>query len=81
MEKLRILIEEKIAENSHFGKELTRLQGAIPVSVASRARGQTWGPGVGEKSHVVKVLEHESKVFNFEQNVNSFSNSLKRAYR
>lgn len=47
LEKLRTLIEEKISENSHFGKEITRLQGAMPVSVGSRARGQTWGSGVG----------------------------------
>lgn len=79
LERLRALIEEKIGENSHFGKEITRLMNAMPISV-SRARGQTWGSG-GQKSHVVKVLQHESKIFNFEQNVNSFTNSLKRAYR
>lgn len=60
-----MLIEEKINENSHFGKEINRLQSAIPVSAASRARGQTWASGTGDRSHVMKVLEHESKVFNF----------------
>lgn len=59
---------------------MSRLQSAMPPVSVSRARGQTWGSG-SDKSHVVKVLEHESKVFNFEQNVNTFSNSVKRSYR
>jgi len=52
----------------------------MPVSIASKSRRQSWGVS-GEKSHVVKELEHESKVFNFEQNVNSLGHSLKRGYR
>jgi len=30
--------------------------------------GIGWGP-TGEKTHVIKVLEHESKIFNFEKKV------------
>jgi chromosome segregation ATPase len=77
LERLRSLIEQRREEISGYGKELNRLQSAIPISASRTQQRQSWG-GNGEKSHVVKVLEHESKIFKFESNVNDLGTSLQR---
>jgi chromosome segregation ATPase len=69
---LRAVLDSRRNELSSFGKEINRLEGPSRVT-ASRGvvqGGFGWAPAAVEKTHAIKVLEHESKVYNFEKNLN-----------
>ena len=67
MESIRQEIASKENEGASLGQEMARLE----VSNHRKGSGNSnfsW-VSANEKSHAIKVLEHEGKIFNFEKNI------------
>lgn len=65
LQNLREILNEQRQEISSFGKEINRLEEPGGTGKFITRSGAGWSSNLGEKTHVIKVLEHESKIFNF----------------
>lgn len=66
LQNIRDHLNDQRLELSAVGKQANRLeQPGGTGKFISRAGGLGWSNNFNEKPHVIKVLEHESKVYNF----------------